>query len=311
MSACRRALAWMLLGLASCTDKPDGVPDLGAPAVDLGPVPDQLGLAGDPLIAARPYELRVPPGYDARQPAPLVILLHGYGLSGAEQERRFALGKAAGDRGLLYAIPDGTRDESSLRFWNATDGCCNLGGATVDDVAYLRALVRDVRGRYSVDPRRIFLIGHSNGGFMAYRMACDAADLIAGVVSLAGATWTDEARCQPSAPVAVLQVHGDQDVIIRYGGGRFAASLVPYPGARDTVAQWARKNRCTGALTSAGPPLELDGDVAGAETRPERYGGCPDAPVELWTMQGSGHFPELPPLWAERTLDFLLASPKR
>lgn len=296
----RRLVVMLALVAHACVAEGDGDTGMQDMAQDM-----------NSLLVDRPYELKVPTSYDARKPAPLLILLHGYGLHGAEQERRFSLSKTAGDRGMLYAIPDGTKDESSLRFWNATDGCCNLYGSQVDDVAYLRALIQDVRSRYNVDPQRIFLMGHSNGGFMAHRMACDAADLIAGVVSLAGATWNDAARCKPSAQVAVLQVHGDMDVIIKYEGGRFAQSQEVYPGARATVAQWAKSAGCTGMLESAGMPLDLDGDVAGAETKLERYAACPGSAIELWTMQGSGHFPELPPAWAERTIEFLMAHPKR
>ena len=41
---------------------------------------------------------------------------------------------------------------------------------------------------------------------MAYRMACESADLIAGIVSLAGATFLDPARCVPSQPVNILHI---------------------------------------------------------------------------------------------------------
>ena len=258
----------------------------------------------------RPYALRVPAGYNASKPAPLIILLHGYTLNGADQEKRFALGKVASEQGLLYAIPDGTKDENGFRFWNATDGCCDQFGAKTDDVAYLRTLIRDISSRYNVDAKRIFLVGHSNGGFMAYRMACDAADLIAGVVSLAGATWKDAKLCKPSGAVAVLQVHGDTDVVIKYGGGRFASNPGDYPGARTTVAQWAQNNGCAGALADAGTVLDLDDSVAGTETLMERYAGCSRGAVELWTMKGSGHFPDLRPAWGEQILKFLSDHPK-
>jgi pimeloyl-ACP methyl ester carboxylesterase len=81
----------------------------------------------------------------------------------------------------------GQQDRRGHRFWSATDACCNLDGLAVDDVAYLRAVIRDVSARHAVDPRRVFIVGHSNGGFMAHRMACEASDLVAAVVSLAGA----------------------------------------------------------------------------------------------------------------------------
>ena len=84
-----------------------------------------------------------------------------------------------------------------------------------------------VQARYPVDSRRVFVLGHSNGGYMSHRMACDHADLIAGIVSLAGAAYDDPPagelplpRCRPSEPVAVLEVHGMADGTVRYGSGR-------------------------------------------------------------------------------------------
>lgn len=294
------AAALMLAGACHPESSPDAF------AADM----ESTDQAAPSPFAERPYELRVPPGYNASKSAPLLILLHGYTLSGADQEKRFALGRVASAQGMLYAIPDGTKDENGFRFWNATDGCCDQFGAKTDDVKYLRALIQDVRSHYNVDAKRIFLAGHSNGGFMAYRMACDAADLIAGAVSLAGATWNDPKLCKPSTPVAVLQVHGDADVVIKYGGGRFASNPGDYPGARTTVAQWAQLNGCTGALVDAGTVLDLDDSVSGTETKMERYAGCSMGAVELWTMKGSGHFPDLRPSWAERIVTFLSAHPK-
>lgn len=64
----------------------------------------------------------------------------------------------------------------------------------------------------SIDPRRIGLVGHSNGGFMALRMACEASDLVTAVVSLAGSTWKEDSSCAPATfPVNVLTLHGDND----------------------------------------------------------------------------------------------------
>lgn len=304
MFGLHRYLFVSLLSLAQgCpADPPVETPDLDMTAIDLAPL--------DPF-AERPYALRVPTGYTASKPAPLLVLLHGYTFDGAEQEKRFGLTRLADEQGILYAIPDGTKDEIGVRFWNATDGCCNQFGAEVDDVAYLRALIADVKRRYNVDPKRVYLAGHSNGGFMAYRMACDASELIAGVVSLAGATWSDITRCKPKDAVAVLQVHGDQDVIIKYGGGRFAKNPGEYPAARTTVTQWAQLDACSGALADTGMTMDLDASIMGQETKVERYSGCSQSAVELWTMRGSGHFPELGPSWAEQILKFLAAHPKK
>src|SRR3954452_11051442 len=74
------------------------------------------------LVAARPYDLHEPP--QAKDPAPLVVLLHGYGASGAGQAAYLNLAAATDAQGMLLAIPDGTPNALGKRFWNATDACC-------------------------------------------------------------------------------------------------------------------------------------------------------------------------------------------
>ena len=189
--------------------------------------------ANDELIADRPYDVFVPTGYDAAAPTPLVLLLHGYTASGDIQEAYFQFEPLAESRGFLYVHPDGTVDPAGQQFWNATDACCAFGPDAADDVTYLMAIIEQVSAEYNVDPKAIFLAGHSNGGFMSYRMACEHADTIAGIASLAGATFADTADCTPSEPVSVLQVHGTSDETIKYDGGSIAS--VDYPSAPQTV----------------------------------------------------------------------------
>ena len=95
--------------------------------------------------------------------------------------------------GFLYAFPDGTRDRLGNRFWNASDACCDLFQSGVDDVAYLTAVIDDMSARFHVDAKRIHLVGHSNGGFMSHRYACDRAERVAAFVSLAGDNYKDAA----------------------------------------------------------------------------------------------------------------------
>lgn len=274
------------------------------------------------LLRARPFRLELPPALrpnpppgtprrDATHPAPLLIALHGFGSEGAAIDPYFGLGPLAAARGIIYVVPDGLPDGRRLRFWNATDACCDLEGRRVDDVRYLSAIIRDVSARYPVDRARVFVVGHSNGGFMAHRMACDASELIAGIVSLAGVTWQDEARCRPRTKVAVLQVHGTGDDVIRYGGGRYEPQLPAYPSARESVARWARVNGCSATLSESGPPLDLDSALPGPETRVARHRGCRFGAAELWSIEGAGHIPRLaPPVFGAAILDFLLAHPK-
>ncbi len=320
------SLVWLpLLSLAvagyACSSSRDSP---APPAADAGPTgadaagdaatgADAAGDAsagdGGALVAARPYKSKVPAKYDASKPTPLVILLHGYSADGAGQEAYFKLGKVADEKTFLYAYPDGTIDAGGKRFWNASTACCDFLGTKVDDVAYLTAIIDDMSARYNVDKKRIYFVGHSNGGFMAYRMACDLSSRVAAIVSLAGTMDDVNSACKPSSPVSVLHVHGDADGTIAYPGGRVATSVPPYLGARETVAAWAPKANCTGALAPSGADLDLDTGLAGAETKSEGF-VCTGAAVQLWTIQGGAHIPALQDTWAGLVWSFLEAHPK-
>lgn len=263
--------------------------------------------ARDPLVVARPFHEVVPPGLVG--PAALVVLIHGLGSSGDAIDAYFKLSALAEKHSFILALPDGVIGVRGQRSWNATEVCCAFGKGG-DDVAYLVAVIRDLQARRSIDPKRIFIVGHSNGGFMAHRLACEHAGLIAGIVSLAGSTWNEEAKCQPSQPVSVLQVHGTVDPVIKYAGGPRHGGV--HPGAEKTLGIWAKKNGCGGkALRSSGTELDLVSDVPDAETQRESYEGCPAAgAVELWRLRGVSHIPKFSGAWAPAVVEWLMAHPK-
>lgn len=238
-----------------------------------------------------PVTVRLPASYDGSRAVPVLMLLHGYGSSGASVEAYLRFGSRVDADEFIYLFPDGSRDAAGNRFWNATDACCNFFGSTVDDSAYLRALLDEVARRYRVDAGRVYVFGHSNGGFMAYRMACEHADAIAAIGSLAGATYLNESRCAPSRPVHVLQVHGTSDTVIRYGGGCLGGGC--YPGAVESVETWAAYGGCEVVGDTSAPPLDLESGIAGAETRVTSYEqGCGEGGSgTLWTIQGGAHAP--------------------
>jgi polyhydroxybutyrate depolymerase len=297
---------WRLAGWLVVAAVPPSVAGCGGPPVK--PPPDMY--TPDPLVVARPYDLVLPDGYDPSRPAPLLLMLHGYTASGALEDAYLGWTPFTQGNGILYAYPNGTKDSGGNRFWNATDGCCNIDKSPVDDVAYLRAVVRDVQAQYSVDSKRIYVTGHSNGGFMSHRLACDAGDVFAAIASLAGATWKDAAHCHPSAHLSVLEIHGDKDTVISYQGGRFNPALSDYPSAPDTVAEWAQLNGCTGPSRTAAERLDLDSQLPGSETRIDRYSQCPDTSVELWTIEGGSHIPSLQRSFTSTVWGFLNAHPK-
>jgi polyhydroxybutyrate depolymerase len=282
----------------------DALSDVAAPD---GSVVSEGDSNDGPLGGSRPVSIHVPPGYVAGIPAPLIIMLHGYSVSGATEESYLTLTPLSDARGFLYAYPDGTVDASGLHFWNATDACCDVGNTMVDDSGYLSDLIKQIEARYTVDPKKVFLVGHSNGGFMAYRMACDHADQIVAIASLAGAMFADVTACGASAPVNVLQIHGTSDTVINYAGGSLQGHA--YPGAKTTVEDWATIDGCATDPDTSAAPLDLDSSLPGNETTVTSYAvGCkPNGHAELWTIQGGSHIPSLSPGFAGDVVDFLFA----
>ncbi len=309
LAACSSQTTSPSADAGSGTDVPVAV-DTGAPQGDTGNAPADIGtFPGAALIALRPFVHRAPSDYSPSRRYPLVVLLHGYGASGMLQDIYFGFSRNIDAMGAVLAIPDGTLDTSMRRFW-AAGPCCNFGGVTVDDVAYVTAIIDAMSAMYNVDPNRVYLVGHSNGGFMAHYMACRRADRIAAIVSLAGAGPLDPASCTPSRPVAVLEVHGDRDTTIPFAGGMIAG--LQFPGARDTVAGWARRNRCMDNLMPTARVIDLDTGIMGAETTNAQHFGCaPGGAADLWTIVGGAHLPALSATtWPMHVMDWLRAHPR-
>ena len=230
----------------------------------------------------RPVQLQVPAMYDSGKHYPLVLILHGYGASGFVQEAYFGLSHLVSEGKAFVLAPDGMTDSTGHEFWNADPACCDFDHSNPDDVGYLGGLIDAVTAAWPIDPDQVYVIGHSNGGYMAYRLACDRADVVSNIVVLAGAAASDPSTCNPVRAVPVLHLHGTAD------------TEVPYtPNADASVMQWATHDGCASTRT-AGAPRDLDTAIPGAETTTETEDGCPTGvTVELWSIQGAGHIPAL------------------
>lgn len=256
-----------------------------------GPRPRTYG--GD-----RPADLRIPAAFTEGKQYPLVVVLHGYGINGFTQIAEFGAQRLLDENKVLMIAPDGTTDSMGHQFWNADPACCDMDGKNPDDVGYLGGLVDDIVADWPIDTKQIYFIGHSNGAWMSYRMACDRADLMAAIGTLAGNAALDASKCNPSKPVSVLHMHGTADDLVPY-----AAS----PGAVYDVEQWAQHDGC-GTTRTPTVTLDLDQLVAGAETHGETTAGCPSGvAVDLWTMEGTTHVPLFTSDAIEQIFDWLTA----
>ena len=272
-----------------------------------------LSLAVSAQAAAADPEVHVLPVAD-RAPGerlPLLLYLHGLGGSGNEALTNPELRALAGRHRMVLIAPDGNFDREGRRFWNAGGACCNFDGKAVNDVARLEALLFHWTQRPEIDPARVYVVGFSNGGFMAHRLACFMDDRLAAIVSIGGAGRAPEEACAPVSTIAVLEIHGDADPIVRYGGGHVLDNRAadPHPSAPQTFHDWADRLGCSPQAKPKTKAVDLDPRLPGAETTIESYADCPQGSVELWTVRGGGHQVATPAILA-RAGDFLVSHPK-
>jgi polyhydroxybutyrate depolymerase len=215
----------------------------------------------------RHYRLHVPTGYQPGTALPLVINFHGYSSNSRQEEGLSGMSVKADAAGFLVAYPDGINNA-----WHDGPG---LEGEK--DLQFVRDLIAAIQSQYSVDPKRIYATGISNGGGMANRLGCDMADVVAAIAPVAGAYNLWE-QCKPSRPVPVLAFHGLDDNIVPYEGGEPKAMLPRIP---DWAAAWAKRDGCNETPAESTP---TDGVTI------QTWSGCEGgAEVILYSLADHGH----------------------
>ncbi|MEM9254334.1 MAG: alpha/beta hydrolase-fold protein [Pseudomonadota bacterium] len=291
-----------LLWLTACSDGSDG--DNSSADVQLESCVDSDSCVSNPPLSInteRPAQVYIPVDYNTATRYPLVVLLHGRGANGTLQALYMRLPERVDPRQFVLVTPDGTVSSTGARIWNVNEFCCATTPeeALIDDVGYIRSLIEEAAATYSVDTNNISLVGHSNGGFLALRMVCEASDYIASVVSLAGATTNDPADCVPALnPVSTLLMHGDEDDTVFFDG-------IPgiYPSAEDAATRFATLAGCSQTPQSS-PNINVDASIDGPETKVTEYGSCDgNRAVTLWHMVGSPH---IPGPWEDSGLDMMV-----
>ena len=204
----------------------------------------------------RQYLLHVPALYNPEEPAALVLVFHGAGI-GAERFMSYSRFSNVADReGFLIVYPQGSGEKP---VWNPSPGS--------RDVQFISDLIDHLQRRCHIDPNRIYASGHSNGGGMVNRLACDLADRIAAIGTISGAYQSTE--CSPARPVPVFAIHGTAD------------NIVPYAGIPGWASAWAQRNDCDPE------PVEVVHNVLISE---RQWGNCrAGADVVLYTIQDLGH----------------------
>jgi polyhydroxybutyrate depolymerase len=154
----------------------------GAPASVPAPGDSANSPPAVPPLEAELHLPKTAPG----ERSPLFLFLHGFGASAETIIENTDWVEFAERSRIAWMAPDGPKDRQGRRFWNAGDSCCNLGREPVDHVRALGALIERSLATDAIDAARVFVVGFSNGGFMAHRLGCEIPELVRGIVSLAG-----------------------------------------------------------------------------------------------------------------------------
>jgi polyhydroxybutyrate depolymerase len=232
----------------------------------------------------------------------MILSLHGFSSNGSGQADFFPLKDLADKYGFLYCFPSGLD-----RSWNATNACCDFRNKH-NDSAYLRELILWAQKEYSIDKKKVYVTGLSNGGFMSYRMAQDHADLVTAIVPFAGVGFKNWPK-QPSGPVSVLHIHGTKDSTIKWNGGSIIARA--YPSAEENFENWRKFNKCDKEVDASKEKIDLARKVSGKETSVKRFTNKDGSVVsELWRVENGGHVTPPSKEARERIIKWMLACSK-
>ncbi len=280
-SAAVVALAVLLVGLTGPVSVAQDGPKKEPPA-PLGAGDHTRTLTVDGL--KRTYLVHIPKKYDPKTPGPVVLALHGAAMNGPMMVSFSGLTEKADAAGFVVVYPSGTGTGPFLT-WNAGGFTGKMAEGKPDDVAFISKLLDDLGTVVTVDEKRVYACGMSNGGMMCYRLAAELSDRIAAVAPVAGTVAIDESK--PKRPVPVIHFHGSKDGIVPFEmpkGKR--PSFMKLKGVEESVQTWVKLNGCDDKPKAE--TLSKDGDEM--KVIRTTYGNGKDgSEVVLVVIEGGGH----------------------
>jgi len=238
----------------------------------------------------RRYIVHVPRSHDGKTAIPAVMMLHGGGGTARAAMRETAWTAKADEAGFLAVFPEATGPDprapgsfaGNPQTWNDGSGRFHSGSTNVDDAGFIRALLDELIARFSVDARRIYVTGFSNGASMAYRVGLELSGRIAAIAPISGHLWLKDPP--PLRPVPLISIAGLADPLNPPDGGAVrtpGGGVELRPPLGDSVLRWSKWNGCPPA-----PVVIHDADgVRGIVYSPCRQ----DSEVAFYTVEGLGH----------------------
>ncbi len=230
----------------------------------------------------RAYLLYIPEGYNESSEWPLVINFHGRSSSNQVQMGYSQFNTLADEHQFIVAYPQGligTVEGVMATHWNSNFG------TGVDDTGFIDAMIDEIYANQGLDLAKVYAIGMSNGGFMAYTLACDMSDRIAAIASVTGGMSASSlGKCMPLRPVPILQIHGTTDEVIPYWGVDGQPPTVP-----DVISFWVNNNQCD-VLEVIEEDLPDTNTEDSSTVTLQQYNTCSQGTnVVFYTINNGGH----------------------
>ncbi len=235
----------------------------------------------------RSYVVHVPPRYDPKVAIPVVLALHGAATNGRMMAAYSGLSKKADEAGFAVVYPNGTGEAGILLTWNSGGSRRTSGTSTADDVGFLRKVLDDLQTCLTVDSKRVYATGMSNGGMMCYRLASEMSDRIAAIAPVAGTIAID--NYHPQRPVPVIHFHGTADKLVPFAGPQSdtPTKVLGFKSVPETIRILVRSNDCAAdPQTTELPDRAHDGTRVTRKVYPAKKGG---AEIVLYVIDGGGH----------------------
>ena len=191
------------------------------------------------------YRALPPPDWDGVSPLPLVVYYSGWGGTPEKVLRNRPMINAAHARGALFVAP-----YAPGGYWRQIgEGRAEYGR---DELAYVHALMDDLKARYPIDETRTLATGFSRGASMVWNIACYAGDLFTAYAPIAGGFWRSTPQDCPTGPVNLRHIHGTADTVVAYDEIGIYNSM-PIPEGLDVLTRIAQ---CTDQPVAVSTPTD-------------------------------------------------------
>ena len=245
---------------------------------------------------ARSYTVYVPSTYDPAEPMPVTMVLHGRFGSGESTAQWTDMNRIAEENGFIALYPDGLVNASPQVWydtgWNYYHGVPGVSSGDPNDAQFLADLLSDLPLDLSIDESRVYVVGISNGGFMAHHLACVDPTRYAAYADVMGSGhFGMETICEHETPISMLMIHGTEDDNILWDGittqmdGQDVFMTYPITGV---FTFWGRRGGCDLEKVSV-EDLPQNGDSPNSSIRILAF-ECPTGvDVMLYGVIGGGH----------------------